>query len=314
MRRAAANHIFANVHIIQVMTPTFIHKGIRTVRILIPILTLLLGAAGCGTRPSSGKQAITVSIRPQKYMLEKIVGDKWDVKCLLNNTADPESFDPGMTHLLNLESSKAYFRIGNIPFESAIINKVKNNNPGLHLYDNSEGISLITGTHGHHGSDIDPHTWTSIKNAKKIASNMYDAVVELDPSNRSYYAANLKKFLRELDSLDTQVDSMLRPARGSSFLVWHPSLSYFARDYGLHQISLSPEGKEASVNMIKKSINRANQEDARLFFYQKDVDSRQALSINEQLGAELVEIQPLSYDWDKEMLDIANAIARQTNN
>lgn len=296
------------------MKPTFIHNGIRTIGFLISILSIMLGTAGCGTKPVTNKQTITVSIRPQKYMLEKIVGNKWEVKCLLNNTANPESFDPGMTHLLNLESSKAYFRIGNIPFESAIINKVKNNNPGLHLYDNSEGISLLTGTHGHHSSDTDPHTWTSIKNAKKIASNMYDAVVELDPSNRNYYAANLKRFLRELDSLYMQVDSMLRPVKGSSFVVWHPSLSYFARDYGLHQISLSPEGKEASVSMIKKSINRANKENARLFFYQKDVDSRQALSINEQLGAELVEIQPLSYEWEKEILNIANAIARQTNN
>lgn len=296
------------------MTPTFIHNGIRTTGFLISILSIMLVTAGCGPKTVSDKQTITVSIRPQKYMLEKIVGNKWEVKCLLNNTADPESFDPGMTHMLNLESSKAYFRIGNIPFESAIINKVMNNNPGLHLYDNSEGLSLLKGTYGHHGSDIDPHTWTSIKNAKKIASNMYDAVVELDPSNRSYYAANLKKFLRELDSLDMHVDSMLRPAKGLSFVVWHPSLSYFARDYGLHQISLSPEGKEASVSMIKRSINKANQENARLFFYQKEVDSRQALSINEQLGAELVEIQPLSYEWEKEILDIANAIARQTNN
>lgn len=57
------------------------------------------------------------------------MGDKWEIKCLLSNGANPESYDPSLTHLLNLENSKAYFRIGNVAFESAIINKVQNNNP-----------------------------------------------------------------------------------------------------------------------------------------------------------------------------------------
>ena len=44
----------------------------------------------------------------------KIVGDKWDVKCLLSNGANPESYDPSLTHLLNLENSKAYFRMSSV--------------------------------------------------------------------------------------------------------------------------------------------------------------------------------------------------------
>lgn len=298
------------------MLLAFIRNLTRRIPAIAASAILVAAMGSCMGKPSVDKPSVTVSIRPQKYMLEQITGDKWNVKCLLNNTADPESFDPGMTHLINLENSKAYFRIGNIPFESAIINKVKNNNPGLRLYDNSEGVTLITGTHSHgnhggHAHDIDPHTWTSIKNAKKIASNMYDAMVDLDPANKSYYAANLKRFLRELDSLDSSFDSILKPFKGSAFMVWHPSLSYFARDYGLRQISLSPEGKEASPAMIKKSIEQAEQQNAHLLFYQKDIDSRQVLNINEQIGADLVEIQPLSYDWTKEMTNIANAIARQ---
>ena len=153
------------------------------------IITSLLTVAALGlflrscTSASTSKPTITVSIQPQKYMLEKIVGDKWEIKCLLSNGANPESYDPSLTHLLNLENSKAYFRIGNVAFESAIINKVQNNNPGLKLFDNSEGISLIRGTHSHgdveHSTDIDPHTWTSVKNAKTIAANMYLSLIHI---------------------------------------------------------------------------------------------------------------------------------------
>lgn len=289
-----------------------IFKYILTSLLIVAALGLFLRSC---TSASTSKPTITVSIQPQKYMLEKIVGDKWEIKCLLSNGANPESYDPSLTHLLNLENSKAYFRIGNVAFESAIINKVQNNNPGLKLFDNSEGISLIRGTHSHgdveHASDIDPHTWTSVKNAKTIASNMFKAVVDLDPENKAYYSRNFKNFLSSLDSLDREISQQLQPYRGSAFVVWHPSLSYFARDYGLEQISLSPEGKEASVKMMQSTIDKAIDRDVKTLFFQKDIDSRQAQVANEQIKAEIVNINPLNYEWDKEMRSIANAISRQ---
>ncbi len=281
------------------------------------VLALLLPVAmlsGCMGRPEY-KPAVTVSIQPQKYMLEQIVGDKWDVRCLLTNGANPESYDPSMTHLLNLENSKAYMRIGNIPFESAIINKIHNNNPGLRLYNTSDGVALIKGTHVREGArgdaaaEVDPHTWTSVRNVRKIASNMYDAMVEIDPKNKAYYSGRFKKFLRSLDSLDMTIDSILEPCRGASFVVWHPSLSYFARDYGLHQIALSPEGKEMSVDDISRAVESARRDSACVMFFQKDADSRQAQTVNAQIGARVVNINPLAYDWKEEMLNIARAVA-----
>ncbi len=279
---------------------------------LLPALMLTSLLAGCGTQMAT-KPIITVSIQPQKYLLEKIAGDKWDVKCLLSNGANPESYDPSLTHLMNLENSTAYFRIGNIPFESAIITKVTKNNPDLKIIDSSEGIALITGTHSGHAGDmeIDPHTWTSVKNAKKIASNMYNGLVGLDPENKSVYTRNFKKLLANLDSLDNSIKEKLAPCQGESFIVWHPSLSYFARDYGLKQISLSPEGKEASVTMMQSAIDHAKEAGAKVLFYQKDIDSRQAVVANEQIGAKLVTINPLSYNWDGEIINIADALSQQ---
>lgn len=287
-------------------------KSISTYITAIFLAVFML--AGC-TGSTDSKPVITVSIQPQKYFLEKIAGDKWEIKCLLSNGANPESYDPAMTHLLNLESSKAYFRMGNIPFESAIINKVHNNNPGLRIYNNSDGIELITGTHSHgdikHTDAPDPHTWTSVKNAKIIARNMLDAMNDLDPQHKETYAKNYRKVVESLDSLDAGLDSLLASSRGKAFVVWHPSLSYFARDYGLRQISLSPEGKEASVNMMQTAVDSARASGAEILFFQKEIDSRQAETANEQIGAKLVNINPLSYNWNKEIINIANAIARQ---
>jgi zinc transport system substrate-binding protein len=286
-------------------------KILKMVLLFVMFIQMAL-LSGCVGRVEK-KPTVTVSIQPQKYLLEQIVGDRWEVKCLLGNGADPESYDPSMTHLLSLESSKGYLRIGNIPFESAILNKVVNSNPDLHVYNTSEGVMLIHGTHSRDGADtgedVDPHTWTSVRNAKIIANNMYDAMVELDPANREYYSHRLKRLEARLDSLDTAIDSILAPCRGASFVVWHPSLSYFARDYGLTQISLSPEGKEMSVEDINRAVTTAQRDSAKVMFFQKDADSRQAQTVNEQMGVKIVSINPLEYNWKDEMLNIAHAIA-----
>lgn len=262
------------------------------------------------------KPTITVSIQPQKYLLKQLVGDKWEVKSLLSNSADPESYDPSFSHLMNLENSDAYFRIGNIPFESAIINKVHNNSPNLRIFDNSRGIALIEGTHSHESTaldhaDVDPHTWTSVKNAKMIASNMLDALVELDPDNKDFYAKNFYSLKSVLDSLDAAFDTKLSPLRGTAFAVWHPSLSYFARDYGLKQIAFNPEGKEVPIQQLQEIFEAADKNGVKVFFFQKDTDSRQAQSAAEHFKANTVEINPLNYNWEEEMQSIVNALANQ---
>ena len=289
----------------------------RYIHIHTVVLSLALATLGalvaCSTRTSQ-KPVITVSIQPQKFLLEQIVGDKIDVRCLLANGGNPESYEPSLTHLMNLENSEAYFQIGNIGFESAIIDRIRNNNPKLKIFNTSDSIRLIIGTHGDcsehgHSHEVDPHTWSSVKNGKIIAANMYKAMVNMDPANEKIYTRNYNRLAVRLDSLDNKIDSLLRDKRGTAFMVWHPSLSYFARDYGLRQISIGVEGKEESVQRIQSKIDEAKAMDATVFFTQKDFDSRQASVISQETGADVVAINPLNYDWDKELYGVAVALA-----
>lgn len=280
---------------------------------------------GCGDNKTAGdKPVIAVSLEPQKYFLDKIVGDKMEVTCLLENGANPENYEPSMSNLVTLENCVAYLKMGNVGFEQVLIDKIKQNNRSLNVYDMSQGIDFITGTHDccnhhhegddhhgehHHHGDIDPHTWTSIKNAKVIAGNMIDVVTQVDSLNAEFYRANYNKFMASLDSLDNYATHKLAQHKGTAFLVWHPSLSYFARDYGLEQITIGQIGKELSAKQLQEQIDNARHHNARVFFFQKEFDSQQASVINNQLGATMITINPLSYDWETEIRRIIDAIA-----
>lgn len=279
---------------------------------------LIAAVSGCSSRPIA-KPIITVSIQPQQYLLEQIVGDKMDVRCLLVNGGNPENYEPSLTHLMNLEKSEAYFQIGNVGFESAIIDRIRANNPDLKIYNTSDSVKLIIGSHTgisdddhhDHSHEIDPHTWSSVRNGKIIATNMYKAIVNMDPRNEKYYTGKYNALMTRLDSLDKTISIMLEPKKGTAFMVWHPSLSYFARDYGLRQVSMSVDGKEMSVQSMKEKIGGARDESVSVFFSQKDFDTRQASVLTDELNVKVVPINPLSYDWENELLGVASALAAE---
>lgn len=97
---------------------------------------------------------------------------------------------------------------------------------------------------------------------------------------------------------------------GKAFLVWHPSLSYFARDYGLEQVVVgNAEHKDVALGSLREVVEHAREHEADIFFTQKDFDSRQVSAINSQIGAREVSINPMAYEWENEMLTLADALA-----
>lgn len=188
----------------------------------------------CTSGPVVSKPRIAVSVQPQKYMLEQIAGKHCDVICLLPEGVATTGFDASITHLMNISGCSAYMMIGNIPLEHAIMGKVKNTYPALKLYDCSEGLSVIVSASD---SLPDQYTWNSVKNAKVISYNMYKALAEIDPTNEGYYRRRMSRFLHRLDELDRELRATLSASDRRLFIPAKPELSYFARDYGLLQVT-----------------------------------------------------------------------------
>lgn len=267
-----------------------------------------------GCKQSSGRQVLAVSVEPQRALLEDIVGERFEVQTLLSTGANPETFEPTMRARMEVDKAKAYFTIGGMPFEQTIAASLPQ---GVRLVECSQGITPIYNTHDHgdkhherHEQVADPHTWSSIRNARIIAHNMYDAVTGIDPAGKEYYKGRYDALVYRLDSLDRVYTERLSKAPVHAFAIWHPSLSYFARDYGLSQISVGFENKEMSPATMAHTAERARAAGVRVLFFQREFDSRQAESLNQMLGAQLVIINPLDYDWEKQLSIVVDALCR----
>ena len=94
------------------------------------------------------------------------------------------------------------------------------------------------------------------------------------------------------------------------FLIWHPSLSYFARDYSLEQISLGDTNRELSPLTFKNNIDIASNADSIVMFTQTDYDYNRSDAVARQARARTVEINQLDYDFVSGLQTIAKEIAR----
>ena len=281
---------------------------------LIYFLTLLILGA-CGNSPQKNEKPIlTVTLEPLRYFTEAIAGGHYEVVSRVPKGSSPESYDPTPQQLVALSRSQAYFRIGYIGFEQAWMKKLQANAPEMKVFDTSRGVDFIRGEghwHGDHFHEggVEPHIWNSTRNAIIIAENIYEALCELDAIHQEEYKNRLDSLKETIAQTDANVCTFLENA-DSTFLIYHPALSYFARDYGLKQISIEENGKEPSPAQLKALIETCRKEKAHVIFVQQEFDQRNAQLIADELDVNVVPINPLSYNWDEEMVRVAQALKR----
>lgn len=281
---------------------------------LIIWMGMLLAGSSCSHKAEKDvpMRTISVTVEPLRYFTEVIAGDKFKVVSMVPKGSSPETYDPTPQQLVSFGGSDAYLRIGYIGFEQIWMDKLAANAPDMLIFDMSEGVDLIRekepdhGDHRHEGG-VEPHIWNSTQNAHIIADNIYKALCELDTVNISYYAYRRDSLHGLINQTDTQIRDLLTDA-DRSFMIYHPALSYFARDYGLHQISIEKGGKEPSPAHLKELIDTCKAENVHVIFVQPEFDRRNAEIIAEQTNTRIVTINPLSYNWVEEMLVVVRTL------
>lgn len=254
-----------------------------------------------------------VTIEPQRYFASLLADTFFTVETMVPAGTSPETYDPSPGQMTGLARSKAYFCIGHIGFEEAWVDKLKANHPQVKFFDNSKGVSLIKTDErdhkSHYHSDVDPHIWSSPKEAQTIVKNMYEALVEIDPAHKTIYTENWRKLSDEIAKTDSIIKDILKLSSQKAFVIYHPALSYFARNYGLIQYCIENDGKEPSPEQLKKLIETVKNMQVKTIFVQQEFDRKNAETIARETECKLVVINPLSYDWNEEMIRIAQALA-----
>ena len=275
---------------------------------------------------NASTQELTVNILPQKYFVEKIVKDKFTINVMVKPVAPSHNFEPKPSQMRSLVASKVYFLIGDAT-EKNWIEKFKQNAKNTLFVDTTIGFEKIemakheheeVAQHDHKKdekdeehdhSGLDPHIWLDPVLVKIQAKNIYEAMIKIDSANSDFYKTNYEEFLKELETLDSNIKTILAPHKDKAFMVFHPSWGYFAKRYDLEQISIEIEGKEPKPNELVELIEESKKHDIKIIFVSPQFSQKSAQAISKNIGANVVAIDPLSDNWNENLQKVANEIA-----
>ncbi|MGN0281612.1 MAG: metal ABC transporter solute-binding protein, Zn/Mn family [Prevotella sp.] len=271
------------------------------------LLSALMIMVACGEKKSDDK-TITVTIEPLRYFVEQLAGDKVKVITLVPNGSSPETYEPTAQQMIGLSNSMMFVKVGNLGFERTWMEKIKRMSKNLAITDTSEGIATVeSSTRG----VTDQHTWMSCANALVAVKNIYNTLREVDPDNASFYKQRYETMVKKINALNKEITEKTAPLRGSTFIIYHPALTYFAKEYGLHQLAVEEDGREPSAASLAQVIEKAKAANVKLMLVQKEFDKRNAEIVAKALQLEMTTINPLAYQWDEEMRQIGEIIASQ---
>lgn len=150
--------------------------------------------------------------------------------------------------------------------------------------------------HGHsHAHGIDPHIWTSPRALQHMAANAYEAIHALWPDSVKY-TENHARLQEQLAALDARTAGKIAASGVRYFIIYHPALTYYARDYGLQQVAIEDDGKEPSARALARLIEQARRDSVRTIFYQSQFPASAVEVIARDIEAQSVAIDPLKED------------------
>jgi zinc transport system substrate-binding protein len=300
-------------------------------RLLAPVICafcLISALAGCGRgapsggspAPASGTALRTVAcIAPHAYLVRRVGGPRVSVEVLVGPGQSPHTYEPAPRQVAALEEADAYFETG-LPFERTLLEKATQARPSLHIVDLREGVELRAieenerehdhheGAHGDEDESIDPHTWTSPRNAIIQARAIASALTELDGEHRAEYEANRDALIADLTALDREIAEALAPLKGQEFIVFHPAFGYFADAYGLRQVPIEVAGKEPTARELASLIETAKQRNVRVIFVQREFPASSAQRVAEAIGGVVSPLDDLGEDYLECLRSMAHAV------
>jgi len=273
----------------------------------------------------AAKLTVAVSLQPYSSVVHEIGGDQVEVVTMLPPGADPHTYEPKPASLKEFSKATVYFSDGS-GMDAAWLPRFKGVNKDVKVISLAEGIQWMEEDEHHHheheaaaghksvetaadhktaaghddDDEMDPHLWTSPVQMVLIAKNVLSALVQLDAANADKYRARAVTLMERLKKLNTDLVQAISamPADRRTFIVFHPAYGYFARDYGMKQLTVEVNGKEPKPKDLMNLVKTGKANNVHIVFVQPQFGRRAAATIAKELDAKIVVTDPLAYDYE----------------
>ncbi|HBF34154.1 TPA: ABC transporter substrate-binding protein [Candidatus Sumerlaeota bacterium] len=187
-----------------------------------------------------------------------------EVRCMLPaNTGCPHDYALTPEDMRTLSQANILITNG-LGMENFLGAAARQANPKLKIVDSSQGIKNLITLHEedhaadahHHDSAMNPHLFSSPRQAAQVVRNIAQALSELDPDGATVYKANAKKVAARFESLAEEFAKSCAALPKKKIVIEHAVFDYLARDAGLDIVAVVEEepGQEPAASEMLKII------------------------------------------------------------
>lgn len=295
-------------------------------RILV-IFALLSSALlfGSGTKEATDKDSkpvVVVSILPHAYFVDQLTQGLVEVVTLVGEGQNPHSYEPSPSQMAQLAKAKLWILSGT-DFELALRQKVTGLYPNLVVVDGTRGMTFrMIEEHDHeaeghdehddgHDLNIDRHTWLGHEQVKVLLANTKEALLPvLSAESKVVVESRCQDLISKIDVLFASLTAQLKPLTGSTVFVYHNSFGYFLDSFSIAQEAVETGGKEPTAKALSALIEKAKAQQPKVIFVQKQFPVASAKTVAEAVGAEVVSLDPLAYNWMESIQTMADALMK----
>jgi zinc transport system substrate-binding protein len=264
----------------------------------------LLLSAMFEASPASAAPKVVVSILPIHSLVSAVMDGVGAPTLLIDRPASPHDYALRPSDAKALNAADLVVWVGPT-LESFLIKPLSTlpktthvitltNEPSIHVIHVSDATGA-TRTGAETGLDIDPHIWLDPDNAMAIVRIVRDALKRLDPGNAGKYDDNAQAEIDDLIDLDMSTTEMTAGNFvGKPVILYHDSLRYFARRYGLEIAGTVLSGdKVPGARHMSDLRNIIAKRDVRCVFAEPEFSPAMARALVEGTNASVATIDPL---------------------
>jgi manganese transport system substrate-binding protein len=134
-----------------------------------------------------------------------------------------------------------------------------------------------------------PHAWMSTENAKVYVENIRRALTELDPEGDEVFAANARRYNRQIDEIAGRVERELEslPTDRRALVTCEGAFSYLTRDFRMAEQYLWPVNAEAegTPRQIADSVQFVRDREVPAVFCESTVSNKAQKQVAKESGA-----------------------------
>jgi len=254
------------------------------------------------TATAAEKVAVVASFYAMYEFGRQVGADRVTVRNLTPAGAEPHDYEPTPSDIIAINSAKVliYNGGGLEPWVKKFLAQVPSR---VQKVNATNGIRLATSSQGEDRGSPDPHVWLDPVLAQREVSNILAGFVKADPDGKAVYEANAATFNQKLAGLHDRTQKTFARCGAKVFVANHAAFGYFARRYGLTQITIAgfaPE-TEPSAAKIREILRLVKRYKLRVIYAETLTSPRVASVIAKEAGIRILVLNPLEGLTDQEL-------------